>query len=123
MATKDVTLCWTDQNIIERGYKVYRSKSPMVVSNMPPAIATLSPENEEFIDIDQPIGDINYYQVSAWIDDYEVFSEEYVVEVKEKNHLTFDIFNDNIAIELFNFNGDTIGSSINPFSSSMIFGW
>lgn len=82
MSTRDVTLRWSDPNNIEKGYKVYRSKSPMDISNMPEPIATLEKNTTEFIDEAQTIGDTNYYRVSAWIDGSEVYSEEVEIVVE-----------------------------------------
>ncbi len=83
MSVRDITLTWTDPNFIEKGYRVYRSNSPMDTSNMPAPIGTVGVNATEFIDNDQTIGDTNYYRVSAWIDGYEVFSEEYQTMVRE----------------------------------------
>lgn len=77
----DVTIRWDDPNLIEKGHTIYRSKTSMDINNMPEPIAELDVNATEFIDIDQPIGDTNYYIVSAWIDGHEVFSEELVIDV------------------------------------------
>ena len=76
MSTRDVTVKWDDPNMIEKGHKVYRSKTPMDINNMPEPIATLDKNTTEFIDVDQTIGDTNYYRVSAWIDGTEQISQE-----------------------------------------------
>lgn len=80
---RDITLTWDDPNLIEKGYRVYRSKSPMDINNMPTPIGTVNANTTEFIDKDQTIGDTNYYRVSAWIDGHEVFSEEIEIEVND----------------------------------------
>lgn len=84
MSTRNITLKWDDSNLIEKGYKVYRSKTPMDTHDMPMPIGELEPNSTEFIDIDQPIGDTNYYRVSAWIDGHEMYSSELVQEVYEE---------------------------------------
>ncbi len=81
MNVKDVHISWNDINLIEKGYKVYRSNHPMDVQNMPESIGSLPRNSVEYIDKDQVVGDTLYYRVSAWIDGYEQISEEVEVLV------------------------------------------
>lgn len=81
MSTRDVTLRWEDPNLIEKGHKVYRSKTPMDINDMPVPIASLEKNATEFVDVGQTIGDTNYYRVSSWIDGHELFSNEYSLQV------------------------------------------
>lgn len=82
MYLKDVTIQWTDVNMIEKGHRIYRSHSPMDVDNLPEPIANLERNSTEYIDKDRVIGETLYYRVSAWIDGYEAISDEVVIEVK-----------------------------------------
>lgn len=81
MDKRDVTLKWNDRNMIEKGHKIYRSKSPIDINNPPEPIGSLERNIDTFIDKDQPIGESNYYRVSAWIDGTELFSDEVYLEV------------------------------------------
>lgn len=81
MSTQNITLRWDDTNEIEQGYKVYRSKSPMDINNMPPPIATLNANTTEYVDMDQPVGDINYYRVGAYLNGLELYSDEVEIQV------------------------------------------
>lgn len=77
---RDITIQWNDTNLIENGYKVYRSESSMDINNMPNPITELEPNSTQFIDKYRPIGVTYYYIASAWIDGYEVFSDEIMYE-------------------------------------------
>lgn len=49
MTTRDITLEWDDPNIIEQGYRVYRSDTPMDINNMPVPIAELEMNSNQYI--------------------------------------------------------------------------
>lgn len=86
MSNRDVTLQWDDTNVIEKGHRVYRSNAPMDIYDMPAPIGTIEKNVTKFIDIDQTIGDTNYYRIGAYIDGYEEFSDELVYEIEDYPH-------------------------------------
>lgn len=74
MAT--VFLYWTDNNLIEDGFKVYRSDTPIDEGSLPPPIVQLEPDTTEFVDNEAPDFTTVYYKVSAILADLEMFSNE-----------------------------------------------
>lgn len=77
-----VKLSWKVPNLIEEGYRVYRSESPMDINDMPDAIIELPKNTTKYDDYNVIEGNFYYYRVSCFIPDYEVFSKEVMVEAK-----------------------------------------
>lgn len=76
MSNPNVTLMWEDLNMIENGHRVYRSKTPMDINNMPLPTKTLGKNLTVYEDNDVIDGEYYYYIVSAFTDKYEEFSNE-----------------------------------------------
>lgn len=79
--TNDITLIWSDPNMIEKGHRIYRSEAPMDVESLPTPIASIMKDQTMYIDRGQPVGFTRFYRVSAWIDGYEAVSQEVAIEV------------------------------------------
>lgn len=74
------TLRWVDRSIDETGQHIYRSESPIDLENLPPVLATVGPNIQEYQDTTVEEGKSYYYRVSSFNDKIEKFSEEIVVD-------------------------------------------
>lgn len=72
-------LRWTDRNMAEDGYRVYRSTSPMDPQNMPAPVVDLAIDVEEYEDMDVTQGVTYYYRVGAYVGTVEKLSKEFQV--------------------------------------------
>lgn len=74
-------LTWSDDNIGEDGFNIYRDTSPMDPQNLPVALGSVGSDVYEFIDTTVVEGNTYYYRVSAVMGAIESVSEEYSVLV------------------------------------------
>lgn len=82
------TIRW-ERSDVAKGYRIYRDTSPISLDSLPPSIAEL---DSGTLSYDIGDDDSHWYVVSAFIDDYEVFSDNFTTGLE--SHLHHDIFRD-----------------------------
>ena len=81
-------LSWTDTNDGEYGYRIYRSDVPFG-EILPAVYAELPPGSTGFLDTDVAPGSTNYYKVSSFFADKEIFAAN--TEIVVANHIPTNI--------------------------------
>ena len=99
-----VTIKWKDNSLLEKGHRIYKSSTYFTSDNLPAPLVDLSPDIEEYEDTASNAGE-NWYIVSAYILEYEVFSEPFISGLNTA--VVNDIFDDGSAVATYNFDGDT----------------
>ena len=98
-----VTIKWKDNSSLEKGHRIYKSNTYFTPDNLPSPLVDLGPNIEEYEDTASNAGE-NWYILSAYILDYEVFSEPFIPDLT--TIYTHDIFGDGSAVATYNFDGD-----------------
>lgn len=83
-----VNLTWDDDNLIEEGYRVYRSLSPIDPDNPPAPLAELPADSENFGDASAQALTDYHYRVSAVLASLEMFSAEVTVSTPAAQRIT-----------------------------------
>ena len=73
-----VTIKWQDNNDIETGHRIYKSPTYFTKDNLPTPLVDLGPDVQEYEDTSANPEE-NWYIVSAYIIDYEVFSDPFII--------------------------------------------
>lgn len=114
MASK-ITLNWVDVNVVEDGYKIYKSNNPIDMKNLPTPTA-LTKDTETWEDTDVLYGETYHYVVSAYNDQDESFSDPRSVTLIEK---TYTYSKDENMIRILDTaSGQEIGNILNVFSNT-----
>lgn len=72
--TTVVVLQWEDLNIIEDGFRIYRSDEPFTKATLPPVLNTAPRHSKRFLDMTAIEGNTYYYMVGAFTPKGEKFS-------------------------------------------------
>ncbi len=78
-----ITLSWRDINQSELGYRIYRSDSPMDVTNLPEPYIVLNADAEKFVDEDVTFGETKYYIIGTYNENDEVYTSNIEVKCRE----------------------------------------
>jgi len=97
------TIKWIDNNQIETAHRIYKSNTYFTKDNLPAPLVELDPDITEYVDSAGTDGE-NWYIVSALLNDYEVFSEPFIVGLLHP--IIHDVFGDGSAVATYKFDGD-----------------
>lgn len=113
------TIRWIDNSSVETGHRIYKSATHFTKDNLPDVLVELGPDVSEYEDVDGADGE-NWYIVSAFLNDYEVFSEPFIAGLTTV--YSHDIFGDGSAVATYNFDGDAtdIGKKHNFTNTSNV---
>ena len=107
-----VKIKWRDNNYIERGHRLYKSNTYFTKDNLPAPLVDLSPDVTEYNDTAGNTGE-NWYIVSAYTDNYEVFSSPFIPGLSTA--FLHDVFGDGSIVATYNFDNslNDIGGNYN----------
>lgn len=94
-----IYLRWDDNNYVEQGYHIYRSRVVIDVNNPPEPIATVPRKAVRYVDDDRQLisGVTYYYCVGAYIDELIMFSD--VIEFIPSDNMVYAITTDNKLVQ------------------------
>ena len=78
-----IKITWDDLNVISEGVRIYKNASAFTSSSLPAVYATVAYGVAEFEDLDVVEKQTYFYMLSSFLDEQEVFTDCYEVEIPE----------------------------------------
>ena len=78
-----IKITWDDLNVISEGVRIYKNASTFTSSSLPAVYATVAYGVAEFEDLDVVEKQTYFYMLSSFLDEQEVFTDCYEVEIPE----------------------------------------